>query len=53
MNPYAYFSHNPKRTEEFIGLVNIVETRGQWILKNIETHWISMLFPTKGVLSKY
>jgi hypothetical protein len=40
---YAYFSHNPQRTQEFIGLVDIVETKGQWILKNINTRWILML----------
>jgi hypothetical protein len=25
---YAYFSHNPKRIQEFAELVNIVETKG-------------------------
>jgi hypothetical protein len=47
---YAYFSHNPQRTQEFIGLVDIVETKGQWILKNIKTCWILMLLPTKKIM---
>ncbi len=30
-----------------------METRGQWIFRNIKTYYISMLLPTKRVLSKY
>lgn len=30
-----------------------METRGQWILINIKTCWISMLLPTKRVMSEY
>jgi hypothetical protein len=30
-----------------------VETKGQWILKNIKICWISMLFLTKIVLFEY
>jgi hypothetical protein len=36
-----------------IGSLDIVETKGQWIFKNIKMRWISMLFPTKSILSKY
>jgi hypothetical protein len=35
---YAYFFHNPKITQEFVDLVDIVEIRGKKILKNIKTH---------------
>jgi hypothetical protein len=40
---YTYFSRNPKRTQEFIELANIMEIGNQWILKNIKTCWIPML----------
>jgi hypothetical protein len=50
---YAYCSHSPKKTQEFVDLVDIVETKGQQVLKNIITYWISMLLPTKRVMSKY
>ncbi len=35
---YAYFFHNPNRTQKFVDLAHIVEIGGQWILKNIKTH---------------
>jgi len=50
---YAYFSHSLKRTQKFVEMADIVETRGQCILKNIKTRWNSMLLPTKRVLSEY
>jgi hypothetical protein len=50
---YAYFSHSLKRTKKFVSLDNIVETWGQWILRNIKTHWISMLLLVKKVMSEY
>jgi hypothetical protein len=30
-----------------------MEIKGQWILKNIKTYWILMLFPTKRILFEY
>jgi hypothetical protein len=30
-----------------------METKGQRTLKNIKTHWISMLFPLKTILFEY
>jgi hypothetical protein len=35
---YTYFFHSPKKTQKFVDLVDIVETRGQWILRNIKTY---------------
>jgi hypothetical protein len=35
---YAYFFHNPKKTQKFVDLAHIVEIGGQWILNNIKTH---------------
>jgi predicted HAD superfamily hydrolase len=35
---YANFSHNPKRTQEFVELVDIMEIRVGENLRNIKTH---------------
>jgi hypothetical protein len=45
---YAYYFHSPKKTQEFVDLVNIVEIRGQQVLRNIKTYWISMLLQLRG-----
>jgi hypothetical protein len=50
---YANFSHNPKRIQEFVELVDIMEIRVGENLKNIKTHYISKFFPIKRVLFKY
>jgi len=50
---YVYFSHRPKRHSKFAKLVEIMETKGNEILQNIKTRWISMLSFVKHVLSKY
>jgi len=50
---YAYFFHSPKRTQEFVELVDIMETREQHSLMNIKTQWIFMLLPTNRVLNEY
>jgi hypothetical protein len=51
-NLYAYFFYSPKIIQEFFELINIVATRGQWSLKNIKTHYISMMLLIKIILSK-
>jgi hypothetical protein len=50
---YAYLFHSPKKTQESVKLVDIMEIKGQQIFRFIKMHWISMLLPTKMVLSKY
>ncbi len=50
---YVYFFHSLKKTQKFVDLVDIMEIRGKQILKNIKTHWISILLPTKKVLFEY
>jgi hypothetical protein len=35
---YANFSHNPKRIQEFVELVDIIEIRVGKNLRNIKTH---------------
>jgi hypothetical protein len=50
---YAYFSKSLKRHLEFSKLAEIMETQGNKLLKNVKTWWISMLEPTKRVMSEY
>lgn len=38
-----YFFLSPKQTQEFVELVDILKTKGQQILKNIKTHYISLM----------
>jgi hypothetical protein len=50
---YNYFSKNPKRHLEFTKLTKVMETKGAKILKNVKTHWISMLSPAWCVMGEY
>jgi hypothetical protein len=50
---YNYFSKSLKRDLEFTKLVEVMETKGAKILKNVKTHWISMLSPTWCVMVEY
>jgi hypothetical protein len=36
-NSYSYFCNNPKRTQKFVKLANILETKGQHVFNNIKT----------------
>ncbi len=50
---YNYFSESPKRHLEFTKLVQVMETKGAKILKNVKACWISMLFFARCVTAKY
>lgn len=50
---YNYFHHNPKCHLETTKLAKFLQSKGNKILKNIKMHWISMLLPSKRVLSEY
>jgi len=50
---YGYFSHSPKRHLEFQRLAQTLETKGNKILKNVKTRWMSMLNPLKKIMAKY
>jgi hypothetical protein len=50
---YSYFFHSPKKSQESVKLVDIMEIGEQQNFKFIKMQWISMLLPTKRVLSKY
>jgi hypothetical protein len=44
---HAYFAHSPKRHVEFERLAAMMNKKGQKILLNVKTRWISMLKPAK------
>jgi len=48
LNMYGYFNNSLKRHLEFQGLAQTLETKGNKILKNVKTRWMSMLEPLKG-----
>jgi hypothetical protein len=50
---YVYFCKSPKRHLEVSKLVEILETKGNKILKNVKIRWISMLALAKRVMAKY
>jgi hypothetical protein len=52
-NLYVYFSHNPKKTQEFIELVDIVEMKGQCIVRNILRYDGFQCYSLLRVLSEY
>jgi hypothetical protein len=53
LNTYGYFSHSPKRHLEFQRLAQILEAKGNKILKNVKTKWMSMLDPLKRIMVEY
>jgi hypothetical protein len=50
---YTFFVHSPKKHLGFTELAQILQTKGNKILCNVKTRWISMLNPTRCVMSKY
>jgi hypothetical protein len=50
---HAYFAHSLERHLEFTKLAKIMETKGNKILCNVNTRWISMLSPTNIIIAKY
>ncbi len=52
-NLHSYFSCFPKWHLEFKKLVFAMETKGNKILKNVKTLWMSMLDPLRGNMVKY
>jgi hypothetical protein len=50
---HSYFAHSPKRHVEFTKRVEFMQTKGNKILRNVKTKWISMLSLAKKVMVKY
>jgi hypothetical protein len=53
LNMYGYFSHSSKRHLEFQRLAQTLETKGNKILKNVKTRWMSMLDLLKRIMAEY
>ena len=49
---HAHILHLPKRHLEFVKLVEIMETKGLKLLKNIQTHYVLFLEPLKQLLAQ-
>jgi hypothetical protein len=47
---HSYFAHSPKR---FTKLAELMQTKGNTIIWNVKTKWISMLSFAKRVMEKY
>jgi hypothetical protein len=50
---HNYFAHNPKHHLEVNKLVELLECKGNKIIKNIKMRWISMLSISKIILNEY
>jgi hypothetical protein len=50
---YTYFSFSPKRHFEQCKLAQLLDTKGNKLLRNMKTRWIFMLFLGKRVLEEY
>jgi hypothetical protein len=50
---HNYFAHSPKCHLEASNLAELLECKHNKIIKNIKTHYISMLTPSKRILSEY
>jgi len=53
LNMYDYFSHSPKRHLEFQRFFQTLETKGNKILKNVKTRWMSITDPLKRIMVEY
>jgi hypothetical protein len=49
----AYFAHSFRQHLNFTKLVEVMETKGNKIICNVKTRWISMLSLVKRVLAKH
>jgi hypothetical protein len=49
----CFFSHNPKKFAEFQKHTDLFNNKGNKILKNVKTYYISMLSPLKIIYFEY
>jgi hypothetical protein len=50
---YLFFVHSPNKFLQFQKLAYLINTKGNNLLRNVKTQWISMLSPTKHVYVEY
>ena len=50
---HAYFAYSSKKYSEFHSLALLMETKGLKLLKNVCTHWCSLIAPLRRMVAKY
>jgi hypothetical protein len=50
---YSFFCKSPKKHAAFVKLAEFLESKGNKILRNFKTQWMSMLAPTIQVMNEY
>jgi hypothetical protein len=50
---HTYFSHSPKKFQEYKSFVTTIDTKGLKVLKNVTTRWLSLLAPMKRIMSEF
>jgi hypothetical protein len=50
---HSYFARSPKQHLEFVKLVEVMETKGLKILRQVKTRWLSMMSPPIRVMNEY
>jgi hypothetical protein len=50
---YKFFCKSPKKHLEFVKLAELLESKGNKILRNIKTRWLSMLAPAVRIMNEY
>jgi hypothetical protein len=50
---YAYFSHSPKKYNEYKNFASTIDTKGLKIIKNVKTRWLSLLEPMKRIMIEF
>lgn len=49
----AYFKFSPKKRLEFVRLVELMETKGLKLLKNVKSCWVYTVEPLIQILQEY
>jgi hypothetical protein len=50
---HSYFAYSLKKFAEFHSLAQTMETKGLKLLKNVPTHWVSLIKPLRRLLVEY
>jgi hypothetical protein len=50
---YTFFCKSPKKHLEFVKLAELLNSKGNKILRNIKTRWLSMLAPAVRIMNEY
>jgi hypothetical protein len=50
---YSYFSHSPKKFDEYKSWASTIDTKALKLLKNVTTRWLSLLEPMRRLQSEY